>query len=630
LRSFEPDRGGKTLNVALIPKPASFKKLKGTFALGPASRIVLKPLEELSPLGIFLSEVLQPATGFKLPLVRGGQAKSGDLVLELTGPGLGKEGYRLEVGSAARLAATTSTGLFRGIQTLRQLFPASVENRRLVHGQVWEAPACLIQDRPRYGWRGLMLDCSRHFLPLDSLKRAIELMALHKMNVLHLHLTDDQGWRLEIKKYPLLTTKGAWRGKPAYGGFYTQEEMKDLVAYAAAHCVTVVPEIEMPGHASAALACFPGLSCQGKPSAVPTTFGIKKEVFCAGNDKVLAFLTDVLTEVASIFPSSHIHIGGDECPKDRWKACPKCQARIRREGLRDEDELQSWLIRQVEGKVQALGRQIIGWDEICEGGLSGESIVHWWKSRPHALLASGQGHQVIASPQDQTYLDHTNRDIPWEKVLAFRPTPKEASPAQEAFFTGGECPLWTEHCSEYEMDRQTYPRLCAFSEALWSAPAKISAVEFGSRMESHLSRLKTLRVDFYDPGQVIGRWKLAKGSRQSMTFRADVGPVMREGGAMHVRVLAEEGKDVFLVGIDLKENGKIVQKQRFSMSPGYWTPGKRANLEALLNLPFRNYEARYQVELVLMSLDRQGGQGTFCAREVGLKAKTLKGIDRDA
>ena len=272
------------------------------------------------------------------------------------------------------IAAAAPAGLFYGGQTLRQLLAAADVAQSKEAGATCQVPCCHIEDQPRFPWRGLLLDESRHFFGKEFVKQTIDRLAAYKLNTLHWHLTDDQGWRIEIKKYPLLTGIGAWRDQTErdgkrYGGFYTQDEIREIVAYAAQRHVTIVPEIEMPGHSLAALASYPQFSCRGGPLKVLTVFGISQDVYCAGNDATFAFLDDVLDEVIGLFPSTFIHVGGDECPKDRWKKCPKCQARIKAEGLKNEDELQSYFIRRIEEHVASKGRRLIGWDEILEGGL---------------------------------------------------------------------------------------------------------------------------------------------------------------------------------------------------------------------------------------------------------------------
>jgi hexosaminidase len=355
----------------------------------------------------------------------------------------------------------------------------------------------------------MLLDCCRHFMSKAFVKRYIDLLAYHKMNVLHWHLTEDQGWRIEIKKYPKLTDVGAWRGQgdERYGGYYTQRDVREIVEYARSRYVTVVPEIEMPGHSMAALASYPWLGCKGKGYEVGTHWGVYSDVYCAGNDRVFEFLTDVLSEVIGLFPSEYIHIGGDECPKTEWKACPKCQARIKAEGLQDEHKLQSYFIRRIEEFLSAEGRRLIGWDEILEGGLAPGATVQSWRGMDGAVTAATAGHDVIASPTSHCYLDYAQTRIPgeptWmgyiplERSYAFEPTPAELTPAQAQHVLGLEGNMWTEHAPQERVDWQIFPRLCALAEVGWSPKGARDWDDFSERMQTHYRRLDALGVTYF-------------------------------------------------------------------------------------------------------------------------------------
>ena len=390
----------------------------------------------------------------------------------------------------------------------------------------WLAPAVRIKDRPRFPWRGLMLDTGRHMFAPAFIKRLIDLMALHKLNVFHWHLTEDQGWRIEIKKYPRLTEIGAWRnisplpgemeapdGQP-YGGFYTQAQIREIVAYAASRFITVVPEIEMPGHAMAALASYPELGCTGGPYAVRTSWGIAKDVFCAGNEQTFAFLEDVLGELLALFPGEFIHIGGDESPKERWKACPKCQAAMQAHGLKDEEQLQSYFVQRIERFLNARGRRMIGWDEILEGGLAPNATVMSWRGMDGGLAAVQAGHDVVMTPTSHCYLDYPQTQaldpsLPkWmahntlEKVYEFEPVPGGLSPAESAHVLGGQGNLWTEFVpTEQRAEYMLFPRAAALAERWWSEAAARDFQDFSKRLGTGLlPHLESLGVNFRKPG----------------------------------------------------------------------------------------------------------------------------------
>ena len=385
--------------LGLVPKPVSVHASAGSLKSKPGGDGILIArgfavrtdtiIQVVSPdaadiqIARFLAEKINAPTGYKLKVGEpGAGSDSNRIVLVRRGDeAMGAEGYRLEVTEkAVRIEAYQPAGLFYGVQTLRQLLPEEIEapDKQQAPLGGWTVPSVTIEDKPRFPWRGMLLDCGRHFMDKEFVKRYVDLLAYHKMNRLHWHLTEDQGWRIEIKKYPKLTEVGAWReyeDGTVYGGFYTQDDVREIVAYAKSRFVTVVPEIEMPGHSVAALAAYPEFSCTGGPFEVETQWGVHKDVYCAGNDRTFKFLEDVLEEVMTLFDSPYIHIGGDECPKDRWKQCPKCQGRIKVEGLKDEHELQSYFIKRMERFLSSKGRRLIGWDEILEGGLAPAATV---------------------------------------------------------------------------------------------------------------------------------------------------------------------------------------------------------------------------------------------------------------
>ena len=406
-------------------------------------------------------------------------------------PALASEGYVLHIlPSGIQIEAATPHGAFHGLTTLRWMRPPAT-------GEVWTLPCGVLRDAPRFGHRGLLLDCCRHFMEPEYVKRMIDLLALHKMNVLHWHLTEDQGWRVEIDAYPNLTAVGAWRTEAdgsTHGGFYTKEMIREIVAHAASRNITVIPEIELPGHSSAALSAYPWLGCTGEQLPVPNDWGVFKDIYCAGQDTTFAFLETVLDEVMELFPSTFIHIGGDEAPKVRWEACPKCQRRIREEGLHDEHELQSWFIGRIGKYLEAHGRKLIGWDEILEGGLPEGATVQSWRGMDGGRNAVEFGHDAIMSPTSHCYFDYPVESTDLEEVYAFEPMPSDLQGPGRIL--GGECNMWTEHAPQSLVDSKMFPRLVAMAEVLWSDTTGRNWNEFKGRMEWHYERLDGWGVDY--------------------------------------------------------------------------------------------------------------------------------------
>lgn len=426
---------------------------------------------------------------------------------------LPSEGYRLTVlNKSIRIAASDEAGLFYGLQTFLQMLA--------VYGN--ELPCGEIIDFPRFSYRGLHLDVGRHMFPADFIKRYIDLMSRFKFNRFHWHLTEDQGWRIEIKKYPRLQEVAAWRDETIvghagssktydgkrYGGYYTQEEIRDIVAYAASRHVTIIPEIEMPGHSRAALAAYPQLGCTGGPYTVATTWGVFDDVYCAGKEETFSFLQDVLDEVIDLFPGTYIHIGGDECPKKRWKQCRWCQWRIKKENLKDEDELQSYFIRRIEQYLNGKGMQIIGWDEILEGGLAPRATVMSWRGEAGGIEAARQKHTVIMTPGNWCYFDHYQHDpdteplaigglTPVSEVYAYEPIPGALTPAEAAFIIGAQGNLWTEYIPTPEhAEYMAYPRALALAEVVWSPAEKKNYSDFIERLRLLRPYLDNLKINY--------------------------------------------------------------------------------------------------------------------------------------
>jgi len=390
------------------------------------------------------------------------------------------------------------------MQTLFQLIPADDKAKK--NSDNISIPCCKIVDSPAFIWRGLNIDCARHFMTKDFLKRYIDILAYYKFNILHWHLTDDQGWRIEIKKYPLLTKVGAWRKEAdgsIYGGYYSQEDIKEIVAYAKSRFITIVPEIEMPGHCLASLSAYPENSCTGGPFEVADTWGVFNDVYCAGNDSTFDFLENILDEVIALFPGNFIHIGGDEVPKIRWKECPKCQARIKTEGLKDEDELQSYFIKRISNYLYSKGKNVIGWDEILQGGLAPGAIVQSWQSFQGAVDAAKLGHYTICSPASYTYLNSDPEDLDLKIAYSFNPVPAELSADEKKYILGSEVNLWTERTPRELVDQQLFPRILALSEIFWSNPINKNYDEFLSRVKNSYQDLTTLGIQYGPESKAI-------------------------------------------------------------------------------------------------------------------------------
>jgi hexosaminidase len=462
-------------------------------------------------------------------------AGAGELVLSpgfpvaasLTAPELGPEGYRLTVDAdGVRVEAADEAGLFYGRETLKQLLPPDVYRKARISDEPYRVPFVQITDRPRFRWRGTLLDVARHFLPKADVLRFIDLVALHKLNILHLHLTEDQGWRLEIKRYPKLTEVGAWRketvvGNPhhpdarydnrPHGGFYTQDDIREIVAYAAERHITVVPEVDVPGHSMAAIAAYPELGNQDVPSAeqpreVWTMWGVTEHVLNV-EEATIEFYQNVLDEVCELFPSEYVCIGGDECPKPEWRASARAQERMAELGLADEDELQAWFLNRLGDHVAKKGRKLLGWDEILDGELSPGTVVASWRGTEGAVEAARRGHDTVNCPVGWVYLDFkqsedpeepipVSRHTPLEKVYAFEPVPDGMDAGLAHHVIGSQANIWTEYMdSPRTVDYMAFPRLCAFAETVWSSGDRDFA-EFEGRLATHLKRLDAIGVEY--------------------------------------------------------------------------------------------------------------------------------------
>ncbi len=480
----------------LVPRPVSMELKDGSWTLHSELRVAVGD-PSLRPVAEWLRDDMEEHGTGQIILMNPQTSKvKADitLVLDAAARDLGDEGYVLEVtAEGVTIRAPKAAGVFYGLQTLLQL------PRRPEGGGPKTVPCMTVRDLPRFGWRGLMLDCSRTFLTMDYLRRYVDLLAEHKMNVLHLHLTDEQGWRIEIKKHPELTDIGAkWDEKypEEVSGFYTQEQLRELVKYAADRFVTIIPEIEMPSHCLPVLRAHPELSCRGEAYRIVPYMDMMKPgvtpygVMCAGNDATLALMDDVIAEVADIFPAKYIHIGGDECPKEFWVSCPKCQARKQAEGLKDDNVLQSWFVKRIEKMVNAHGRTLLGWDEILEGGLAPNAAVMSWRGVQGGIAAAQAGHPVVMSPTTHCYFDYDYTTTPMEKVYAYEPIPPELTPEQGKHVLGAQANMWTHLArNDKAIDEQIFPRLCALAEVVWSPAEGRNWDDFQTRMKAHGARL---------------------------------------------------------------------------------------------------------------------------------------------
>lgn len=504
-------------SISIIPKPAHVQTIDGHFTLTKGTVIYLDGDTEILRTASFLNDRLSKVSGYTLEIKQVDLSQNeGIFFIEA---GLPKESYSLKIDSRkVVIEYGDGAGAFYGLQTLLQLFPSEIFSSERTKVRCWGIPCCDIEDEPRFDYRGMHLDCCLHFFDIDFLKRYIDLMALHKVNRFHWHLTEDQGWRLEINKYPLLTEKGQWRketvvgslnsgifdGK-SYGGYYTQAQVRDLVEYAAARYVTIIPEIEMPGHALAAIACYPLLSC-GLDSVyeVATKWGVFQQVYCP-KEETFSFLEDVLDEVMQLFPSQLIHIGGDECPKSSWKKCANCQALIKQLGLKDEYGLQSWFIQRIEKYINSKGREIIGWDEILQGGLAPNATVMSWLGEEGGIKAAIMHHEAVMAPHQKYYLDYWQGDPDSEPlamggptmlrtVYDYNPVPETLSGEEREYILGVEGCVWTEYLPTPErVEYMAWPRMCAIAESGWSTSVK-DWDSFARRLEHHFGRLDKFGV----------------------------------------------------------------------------------------------------------------------------------------
>jgi hexosaminidase len=514
-------------DVAVIPRPVSVTSATGQFTL--TARTVIFADRGDSAVAQRFAFSLAPATGFALPVRIAAPSGGNRLVFRRAArrdTSFGGEGYRLDVRpGVVTITSANPAGAFYATQSLRQLLPPEILRDAPIGGTSWTVPAVTIVDRPRFEWRGMHLDVARHFMPKEFVKKYIDLLALHKMNTFHWHLTDDQGWRIEIKKYPRLTEVGAWRDstivghmvrdtthatfdKKRHGGFYTQDDVREIVAYARERFVTVVPEIEMPGHSQAAIAAYPMLGNFGDTIKPWTMWGVTNYILNP-SDTTIAFMQDVLTEVIGLFPGKFIHIGGDEAPKAQWKISPRAQERMKALGISTENELQSWFTTKMDAFLSSKGRRLVGWDEILDGGLAPNAVVMSWRGTTGGIAAARANHDVVMTPGSHTYFDHyqslntANEPLaiggflPIDTVYSYDPVPADLEPQFASHILGAQAQVWTEYVEgPKNVEYMAFPREAALAEALWTSRDRKDFANFSGRLSQDLARLKALDVNF--------------------------------------------------------------------------------------------------------------------------------------
>lgn len=506
---------------SVIPYPNSLVPEEGSFAFNKKTKMICTSSLDSASQEVVrnFSALLNNVAGLKTECIVDEEKSDKNIAFFDLDTSIADEGYSLDIDpSKIIIKASSAAGFYYAVQSLKQLLPIAVYgDKESVSVEKWEVPCAHIDDAPRFSYRGMHLDVARHFFSVDEVKRYIDLLAMHKLNVFHWHLTDDQGWRIEIKKYPKLTEIGSIRkytmveknfdqyDNTPYGGYYTQDQIRDIVNYAKERFITIIPEVDLPGHMVAALASYPSLGCTGGPYEVQGVWGVHPDVLCAGKEETYEFVTDVLSEVIELFPSRYIHIGGDECPKDRWKKCPLCQARIRKLGLKTdkehtaEERLQSYFMTRVEKFLNENNRQIIGWDEILEGGAAPNATVMSWRGTDGGVQAAKLRHNVVMTPNTYLYFDYYQSEdtqteplaigsyVPLERVYDFEPVPDTLDNDSKKYILGAQANLWTEYISDFkQVEYMLLPRLDALSEVQWTQPENKNWVNFLDRLQHNI------------------------------------------------------------------------------------------------------------------------------------------------
>lgn len=616
---------------AIIPVPVEMNLKQGAFVLNENTKVISPDREDVQQVAEYFTKWIEKPTGIQLK--KGNESDHNNVIIFriVQVDSLDNEGYLLDVSPEKVLvSANTPAGLFYGVQTIFQLLPPQIYSPEKITGVLWDMPAVSVYDKPRFAWRGMHLDVSRHFFPKEFIKTYIDLIAMHKMNVFHWHLTDDNGWRIEIKKYPKLTSISAWHvdredqpwrevtppkagEKATYGGFYTQDDIREIVKYAADRQVMILPEIEMPGHTSEVFAAYPHLSCSGKKTFVsPGSYWPNEDIFCAGNDSVFVFLEDVLDEVMELFPGPYIHIGGDEADKTNWKRCPKCQQRIKDEHLKNEDELQSWFVKRIENYLVAHGKKLIGWDEILEGGLAPEATVMSWRGISGGIEAARQGHDAVMSPGTHCYFDHYQADPEFEpeaiggfttlkKVYSYEPIPEELTGEESKHILGAQGNVWTEFISTPEhAEYMAVPRMTALAEVVWSPISKRNWEDFRERINTQFQRFDYMGINYSR-----GSWKV------------DILPEVSENGKKYTVIFETEqpGYPVYYTmdGSDPDTNSMLYRKPividtTVTIKAGIFDHGTLKEKYAEKSIIFHKAVGK-PAELTVPPVKRYGGQG---------------------
>jgi hexosaminidase len=627
---------------AIIPEPQKMELRGGGFQLTRSTRIYT----DAASRGVaeYLAGRLRPATAFPLTVERAKGKTSPNgiwLTINNVDTNLGPEGYTLEVSSnSVVIRAPAAAGLFYGAQTLRQLLPAEIFATKPVRDVAWTLPGVQIEDRPRFAWRGLMLDVSRHFFSKAEVEQLLDEMALLKLNTFHWHLVDDQGWRVEIKKYPQLTRSGAWRTgigfgldpkastaygpDGRYGGFYTQADIREVVAYAQARFITIVPEIEMPGHSLAALKVFPELSCAGEGFDTNTTHRPRTGVYCAGREETFVFLQNVLAEIMDLFPGKYIHVGGDEVPMDNWRQCSLCQARMKAEGLANVYELQSYFIRRIEKFINGRDRVLIGWSDIRKGGLAPNAALMDWNGG--AAEAASAGHDVVMAPRDYCYFDYYQSQdhstepraigdfLPLAKVYAFEPIPAHLASQFQLHIIGAEGVVWTEYIPNLkQVEFMAFPRLIALAEVVWSPKAARDFDDFTRRLRGENRRFELAGVNYRRATSAqVGDWTPAQINSDGVTLEWDVTKNVDAAGPWHVTFDPVSGTD----GIDIAwaalfENGREISRDEHVGYSGNQPrdPSNPSDPVYTLNVPTPKPGAHYTLRARLAGSGGTNSQG---------------------
>ncbi len=504
----------KDLKVEITPMPQQVTVKDGGFEL-TKSTVVVASNDDAKKVASYFVDKMKKPMGVELTVKDKAQTSNYVEFAIDEKASANKEGYLLSVSSkGVKISAPEAAGLFYGLQSFLQLLPAEVESAVLVKNIKWLAKSVEIKDEPRFPYRGMHLDVCRHFVPVENIKKHLDMMAMFKLNEFHWHLTEDQAWRIEIKAFPKLTEMGSKRVEgdgAVYGGFYTQEQIKEVVAYAAERMIDVIPELELPGHALAGLTAYPEYSCTGGPFKVRNIWGVEPDVYCAGKEETFEFINKLIDEIVPLFPSQYFHIGGDECPKDRWKTCKLCQKRIKKEGLKDEHELQSYFVQRVEKMLLKHGKKMIGWDEILEGGLAETATVMSWRGEQGGIDAANQGHDVIMTPGNWCYLDHYqgNQHVEpvaiggyttLEETYGYEPVPKKIDSEKAKHVLGTQGNVWTEYMYTPEIvEYRVYPRIIAIAEIDWSDKENKNFKNFVARLNNIFPRMDLHNINYHIP-----------------------------------------------------------------------------------------------------------------------------------